>query len=120
MLVTRRPRWGLVIAVVVALGLLLVMPVAAVFAQAFADGLPGWVSAVVERHAVKAVLLTIQVVLIAVPLNLAFGMAAAWLITRFRMKGRTLLLTLIDLPFTISPVVSGLLFVLLFGARGVL
>jgi sulfate/thiosulfate transport system permease protein len=100
------------------MGVLLVVPVVAIFAQALARGPGAWLESVMEPYAVRAIVLTLKVVGLAVPINIAFGVAAAWLLTRFRMRGRAVLLTLIDVPFTLSPVVSGLLFVLLFGSRG--
>jgi sulfate transport system permease protein len=98
----------------------LFVPLAAVFAQAFADGARQYWSALVEPTAVAALRLTVIAALVAVPLNTLFGVAAAWAISRFEFPGRGLLLTLIDLPFAISPVVAGLVFVLMFGAQGLL
>ena len=102
------------------LGLFLVVPVAAVFAQAFAKGWQLYLDAIREPVALAAVRLTLLVAVIVVPLNLVFGVAAAWAVTRFRFRGKNLLVTVIDLPFSVSPVVSGMLFVLLFGAQGLL
>jgi len=96
----------------------IVLPLAAVFIQAFDKGWKVWQAAVTEENARKAILLSLLVTGIAVPLNVVFGLAAAWAITRFQFKGRNLLLTLIDIPFGVSPVVSGLIFVLVFGAQG--
>jgi sulfate transport system permease protein len=96
----------------------IVLPLAAVFIQAFDKGWKVWQAAVTEENARKAILLSLLVTGIAVPLNVVFGLAAAWAITRFQFKGRNLLLTLIDVPFGVSPVVSGLIFVLVFGAQG--
>ena len=96
----------------------IVLPLAAVFIQAFDKGWAVWRTAVTEENARKAILLSLVVTGIAVPLNLIFGLAAAWAIARFRFRGRNLLITLIDIPFGVSPVVSGLLFVLVFGAQG--
>ena len=98
----------------------LFVPLAAVFAQAFADGVRQYWNALVEPTAVAALRLTAIAALVAVPLNTLFGVAAAWAISRFEFPGRGLLLTLIDLPFAISPVVAGLVFVLMFGAQGLL
>jgi len=100
------------------LGLFLVVPVAAVFAQAFAKGWQVYLDAIRDPIALAAVRLTLLVAVIVVPINLVFGVAASWAITRFRFRGKNLLVTVIDLPFSISPVVSGMLFVLLFGAQG--
>ncbi|MCB1009718.1 MAG: sulfate ABC transporter permease subunit CysW [Acidobacteria bacterium] len=105
-------------AALVFLALFLAVPLAAVFVQAFAKGWATYVAAVRDPAALAAVRLTLLVAAIVVPVNTLFGLAAAWGVTRFRFRGRDLLVTLIDLPFSVSPVVSGLLFVLLFGARG--
>jgi sulfate/thiosulfate transport system permease protein len=102
------------------LGLFLLVPVAAVFAQAFARGWQVYVDAIRDPIALAAVRLTLLVAVVVVPINLVFGVAASWAITRFRFRGKNLLVTVIDLPFSISPVVSGMLFVLLFGAQGLL
>jgi sulfate transport system permease protein len=99
-------------------GFFIVLPLAAVFVQAFDKGLAVWQAAVTEENARKAIFLSLLVTSIAVPLNVIFGLAAAWAIARFRFKGRNVLLTLIDIPFGVSPVVSGLIFVLVFGAQG--
>jgi sulfate transport system permease protein len=96
----------------------LVVPLAAVFAQAFENGWRAYLDALHTPDTRSAVLLTITVAAIAVPLNTLFGMAAAWAIARFHFPGKRTLVTLIDLPFAVSPVVSGLVFVLLFGAQG--
>ncbi|MCC6919291.1 MAG: sulfate ABC transporter permease subunit CysW [Alphaproteobacteria bacterium] len=98
--------------------LLLGLPLAAVFIEAFRKGADAFIEAVTEHDAFHAVYLTIVVAAIAVPLNLVFGLAASWAIAKFEFKGKSLLVTLIDLPFSVSPVVSGLVFILLFGAHG--
>src|ERR1700687_1521156 len=99
------------------LGLLVAVPVANVFYQAFAEGLKVyWDSLTADPATLHAMGLTLVVALSAVALNLVFGVAAAWAIARFRFPGRTLLLTVIDVPFSVSPVVAGLVFVLLFAA----
>ena len=113
-------RWTLTVVALAFLVLFLLVPLAAVFVQAFDHGLRTYLSAVTEPAALAALRLTGLVTLIVLPLNIAFGVAAAWAITRFRFPGRQLLVTFIDLPFAISPVVSGLIFVLLFGANGYL
>lgn len=97
---------------------MLVLPLAAVLVQAFADGLSAWWDSVVEPDAVAAIRLTLLVAAISVPLNIVFGLAAAWAISKYDFKGKALLLTLIEIPFSVSPVVSGLIYVLLFGAQG--
>jgi sulfate transport system permease protein len=102
------------------LALFLVVPLAAVFAGAFEKGLPAYQEALKNPDALAAIRLTLLTAGIAVPLNVAFGIVASWSIAKFEFPGKSLLLTLIDLPFSVSPVVSGLIFVLLFGARGVL
>ncbi|HYD89466.1 MAG TPA: sulfate ABC transporter permease subunit CysW [Vitreimonas sp.] len=98
--------------------LVLLLPLITVFAEALRRGLPEYFTALREPDAQAAIRLTLLVAAIAVPLNTVFGLAAAWAITKFQFWGRSTLLTLIDLPFSISPVISGLVFVLLYGARG--
>jgi sulfate transport system permease protein len=100
------------------LGVLLVLPLTAVFVQAFAQGPAAAWAAITDPDALSAIRLTVLVAAISVALNTAGGVAAAWCIARFRFPGRLLLLTLIDLPFAVSPVISGLVWVLLFGAQG--
>jgi len=102
------------------LGLFLVVPLAAVFTQAFEKGALAYLTAVKEPAAFAAMRLTLLTALIAVPLNLVFGVAAAWAIAKFEFRGKQALVTLIELPFAISPVISGVIFVLLFGRQGVL
>ncbi|HLZ66584.1 MAG TPA: sulfate ABC transporter permease subunit CysW [Aliidongia sp.] len=97
----------------------LVAPLVLVFARALGDGLAAPIAALREPDALSAIRLTLLVAAIAVPLNLVFGLAASWAIAKFRFTGRSLLVTLIDLPLSISPVVSGLIYVLVFGAQGV-
>ncbi len=112
-------RWGLTLAAVGVIGLLVVVPVANVFAQALGGGVRAyWTNLVADPDTRHAILLTLTVAPAAVAANLVFGVAAAWAIARFRFPGRTVLMTLIDLPFSVSPVVAGLLFVLLFGLQG--
>jgi sulfate transport system permease protein len=96
----------------------LFVPLAAVFTEAMAEGLDAYLSAVAEPEAWNAIRLTLVTALIVVPLNLVFGVAAAWALARFEFRGRRVLIALIELPFAVSPVVSGLVFVLLFGAQG--
>lgn len=115
------PRWvrGVLLTVALAfLALFLLVPLAAVFAEAFKKGWQLYVAAIVEPDALAAIRLTLLVAAIALPLNLVFGVAAAWAITKFQFRGKQFLITLIDLPFSVSPVVAGLVFVLLFGSQG--
>lgn len=100
------------------LGLFLLVPLIFIFAQALADGYRVFVHAIANREALSAIGLTVTIAAVSVPLNLIFGVAAAWAITKFNFKGKNLLITLIDLPLAVSPVITGLLFVLLFGAHG--
>jgi len=113
-------RWGLTGIALTFLGVFLVVPFAAIFAQAFANGAAAYVKAILEPDAQSALRLTLLTAALAVPLNLVFGVAAAWAIARFEFPGKAALITLIDLPFAVSPVISGLVFVLLFGAQGFL
>jgi len=99
-------------------GVLIVMPLAVVFASAFAKGVGGYFAVFDEPDTWSAIQLTLTVAAISVPLNAVFGLAAAWAIARFEFRGKTALLAVIDLPFSMSPVVSGLVWVLLFGAQG--
>jgi sulfate/thiosulfate transport system permease protein len=98
--------------------LFIFLPLVAVFFEALRQGWQPYLAAVVEADAVSALLLTVTVALIAVPLNLVFGVAAAWLISKFDFPGKQLLTTFIDLPFSVSPVIVGLMYVLVFGANG--
>jgi sulfate transport system permease protein len=98
--------------------LFLLLPLAAVFTEAFAKGWQLYVAALTDRDALAAIRLTLATVAITVPLNTAFGLAAAWATTRFEFRGKELLITLIDLPLAVSPVISGLVYVLLFGMQG--
>jgi sulfate/thiosulfate transport system permease protein len=100
------------------LTLFLFVPLIAVFAEALKRGADTYLAAITEPDAVSAIKLTLMTALIAVPLNLVFGVAAAWTIAKFEFRGKNVLLTLIDLPFSVSPVISGLIYVLLFGAQG--
>lgn len=120
---TKDPLWVRVLCIIVALaflGLFLLVPLAVVFTEAFKKGAEVYFASIREPEALLAIRLTAITALIAVPLNTLFGLAAAWAIARFEFKGKTALITLIDLPFAVSPVIAGLIFVLLFGARGVL
>jgi len=111
-------RWLLCTAALVCVVALLVVPLLAVFVNAFSAGPATYFKSVSHPETVSAIKLTILTALVAVPLNAAFGVVAAWLIAKFDFPGKNLLVTLIDLPFSVSPVVSGLLFVLLFGRQG--
>jgi sulfate transport system permease protein len=102
------------------LGLFVGLPIVCVFLQAFADGVGPYLSKLREPEALAAIRLTLLVAAIAVPLNVVFGLCAAWLISKYQFPGKSLLVTLIDLPFSVSPVVAGLIYVLMFGKRGVL
>ena len=115
------PRWmrGILLGIALLfLTLFLLVPLAAVFAEAFRKGWALYLEAIVEPDAWAAIRLTLLVAAIALPVNLVFGVAAAWAITKFQFRGKQFLITLIDLPFSVSPVVAGLVFVLLFGTQG--
>jgi sulfate transport system permease protein len=102
------------------LAVFLFLPLTAVFVEAFRQGFDGYVNALAEEETAAAIWLTLLVAAIAVPLNLVFGIAAAWAIAKFEFKGKAFLITLIDLPFSVSPVISGLVYVLLFGSASLL
>ncbi|RXI96415.1 sulfate ABC transporter permease subunit CysW [Anaerobacillus alkaliphilus] len=99
--------------------LFLVLPLAAIFIRGFEQGLSVYIASITEPDALSAIKLTLLVVVIVVPLNTLFGIAAAWCISKFQFKGKNLLMTFIDLPFSVSPVIAGLVFILLFSAHGV-
>jgi sulfate/thiosulfate transport system permease protein len=111
-------QWGLVAVSVGFIFLFLCLPLAVVLFEAFAKGWGAYWSELTQPDAQAAIELTLITALVTVPLNTVFGVAAAWAITRFEFPGKSLLTTLIDLPFSVSPVISGLIFVLLFGAQG--
>ncbi|MEB0139013.1 MULTISPECIES: sulfate ABC transporter permease subunit CysW [unclassified Undibacterium] len=118
---TLAPAWVRFCLISIALAFLtlfLLVPLAAVFAEALKKGWQVYLAAIVEDDALSAIRLTLIAAGIAVPLNLVFGVAAAWTIAKFEFRGKSVLLTLIDLPFSVSPVISGLIYVLLFGAQG--
>ena len=118
---TSDPPWARAIILGTALaflGLFVVLPLTAVFVEALREGVRVYLAAITEPEARSAIRLTLLVASIAVPLNVLFGLAAAWTVTRFDFRGRSPLNTLIDLPFAVSPVVAGMIFVLLFGAQG--
>lgn len=100
------------------LSVFVVLPLVVVFAQAFSKGILAYLAALADPEALSAIKLTLVVAAISVGLNLVFGLVAAWAIAKFEFRGKTFLITLIDLPFSVSPVISGLVFVLLFGAQG--
>ncbi|WP_153721843.1 sulfate ABC transporter permease subunit CysW [Sporosarcina cascadiensis] len=112
-------RIALIIMVTVFLILFLLFPLIIIFTQAFSKGWQVYLAAISDPDALSAIKLTLIVAAIAVPLNAVFGIAAAWCITKFRFKGKSIFITLIDLPFAVSPVIAGLVFVLLFGGQGV-
>ena len=111
-------RWLLILAAMAALTLLVLLPLITVFAEALRRGWEVYLAALVQPDALSALRLTLLVAAITVPVNVVVGMAAAWCVTRFTFPGKSLLITLIDLPFAVSPVVAGLVYVLIFGARG--
>ena len=112
-------RWVLIAVAVLFSVVFLLLPLVNVFAQAFAYGWDSYWNALKDPNTMSAVRLTLFVAGISVPLNVVFGLASSWALAKFEFRGKMLLLTLIDLPFSISPVVAGLLFVLLFGASGI-
>jgi sulfate transport system permease protein len=116
----RAVRWTLIALAVGFLALFLVLPLLAVFSEALRRGVVVFLAAFAEPDTQAAIGLTLLVAAIAVPLNLIFGIAAAWAVAKFEFPGKSLLVTLIDLPFSVSPVVAGLVYVLLFGAKGLL
>src|SRR6266704_1325709 len=113
-------RWLLIGIAVLFLGVFLFMPLAVVFASALARGVSVYFASLREPDALAAIRLTLIAAGIAVPMNLMFGVAAAWAIGKFNFVGKSFLVTLIDLPFAVSPVVSGLIYVLIFGLQGLL
>ncbi|MET3655620.1 MULTISPECIES: sulfate ABC transporter permease subunit CysW [Sporosarcina] len=118
---TEEQPWVRIPLIAIALGFLLlflVLPLVAIFIKAFEKGAGVYVAAITDPDALSAIKLTLLVAILTVPLNAIFGIAAAWAITKFEFKGKSLLITLIDLPFAISPVIAGLVFVLLFSAHG--
>ncbi len=117
---SRLARAVLIALALVFLALFLALPLLAVFVQALKAGIGPFRDAIDTPDAISAIKLTLLVAAITVPVNMVFGVAASWAITKFRFPGKSLLTTLIDLPFSVSPVVSGLIFVLLFGAQGLL
>jgi sulfate transport system permease protein len=118
---TQEPAWIRYTLLTLGLGFLfffLCLPLLAVFVEALAQGWPLYLAALQEPETLSAVWLTIVIAVAVLPFNIAFGVAAAWAIAKFEFKGKSLLITLIDLPFAVSPVVAGLIFILIFGAQG--
>jgi sulfate transport system permease protein len=113
-------RLLLILIALLFVGLIVILPLVSVIAESFRKGWEAYVTALTDPDAMSALRLTLITAAIAVPLNTIFGVTAAWAITKFRFRGKNLLITLIDLPFAVSPVVSGLVYVLLFGAQGFL
>jgi sulfate/thiosulfate transport system permease protein len=118
---TQEPAWIRYTLLTVGLGFLfffLCLPLIAVFVEALAQGWPIYVAALKEPETLSAIWLTVVIAVAVLPFNIAFGVAAAWAIAKFEFRGKSLLITLIDLPFAVSPVVAGLIFILIFGAQG--
>lgn len=115
---SRAVRWSLIAVAVSFMILFLGLPLATVFVEAFRQGGAAYVEALKDPGTLHAAWLTVGIALFVLPFNIAFGIAAAWAIARFDFRGKSLLVTLIDLPFAVSPVVAGLLFILIFGSRG--
>lgn len=112
-------RWLLIFLAIGFLSLFLLLPLIAIFVKAFEKGIDVYIASITHPDALAAIKLTFIVILIVVPLNTIFGVAAAWAITKFQFKGKSLLITIIDLPFAVSPVIAGLVFILLFSSHGV-
>jgi sulfate transport system permease protein len=115
---SRWVRWALTSLALLFLAFFLVLPLIAVFAEAMREGVKAYLAALVEPDALAAIRLTLLTAAIAVPANVIFGVAAAWAISKFSFRGKSILITLIDLPFAVSPVISGLIYVLVFGLQG--
>ncbi|MGC4002522.1 MAG: sulfate ABC transporter permease subunit CysW [Pirellulales bacterium] len=113
-------KWPLILVAVGFCGLMLFVPLAAIFASAFSEGWSGFIEVFKDPHTVASIKVTILTAAIAVPLNIVFGIAASWAIAKFEFPGKSLLLTLIDLPFGVSPIISGMIFILLLGQRSVI
>ncbi|HKY63085.1 MAG TPA: sulfate ABC transporter permease subunit CysW [bacterium] len=111
-------RWLLILLAILFLGFFLVVPLVEVFSKAFAEGWKLFAASIREPETMSAIRLTLITAGVAVPLNIIFGLASAWAISKFDFRGKNFLITLIDLPFSVSPVISGMIFVLLFGAQG--
>ncbi len=111
-------KWGLILTGVVLSILFLVVPIAWIFMTAFSKGIEIFTDNLLDSDMLHAVWLTLLIALITVPINMLFGISMAWLVTRFRFPGRQWLMTLIDIPFAVSPVVAGLLYLLFYGSNG--
>lgn len=111
-------RYTLTFIALAFLGFFIVLPLVSIFISAFQKGVDVYMAAITHPDALAAIKLTLTVVVIAVPLNAIFGIMAAWTLTKFNFKGKNLLLTIVDLPFAVSPVIAGLIFILLFGSQG--
>ncbi|MEZ0232145.1 MAG: sulfate ABC transporter permease subunit CysW [Methylophilaceae bacterium] len=111
-------RWSLIAVSLLFLSLFLFIPLAAVFTEALRKGFGAYIAALVDPDALSAIKLTVIAAAISLPLNLVFGVAAAWAIAKFDFRGKSILITLIDLPFAVSPVIAGLIYVLIFGMQG--
>ncbi|HEY0829004.1 MAG TPA: sulfate/thiosulfate ABC transporter permease CysW, partial [Bacilli bacterium] len=111
-------KWILISIALLFLGFLLVLPLITVLVESLSKGVGVYYAAITDPEALSAIRLTLITAVVAVALNTLFGLAAAWAITKFRFVGKNILITLIDLPFAVSPVIAGLVFVLLFGAQG--
>ncbi|GAA0132904.1 MULTISPECIES: sulfate ABC transporter permease subunit CysW [Bacillus] len=111
-------KWVLISAVLLFLSIFLIMPLAFIFIEAFKKGAEAYILFVTHPDSLAAMKLTLLIVFITVPLNTLFGVAAAWAVTKYEFRGKSLFMTLIDLPFAVSPVIAGLIFVLLFGLHG--
>jgi sulfate/thiosulfate transport system permease protein len=112
-------RWLLIVLAVGFMTAIVILPIAVILHGAFSLGLGVYLAALVEPHAVSAILLTLKTAAIVVPVNTMFGLAAAWAISRFAFRGKNVLVALIDLPFAVSPVIAGMIFVLLYGTHSV-
>jgi len=111
-------RWSLIALVLLFLSLFLFIPLAAIFTEGLRKGVGTYFAAITEPDALSAIKLTLIATAIALPLNLIFGLSAAWAVAKFEFKGKSILITLIDLPFAVSPVIAGLIYVLIFGMQG--
>lgn len=113
-------KWFLIVISFIFLSVFLILPLIYIVATAFRDGIEGYIRGITDEYAVKATALTIEATLISVTVNTFFGIAAAWLITKYAFKGKKILSTFIDLPVTVSPIIAGLIYVLTFGRQGAL
>ena len=111
-------RWSFIAIMLAFLTLFLIVPLVAVFTEALRKGFDAYLAALIDPDALSSIKLTLIAASIAVPLNLVFGVAAAWAIAKFEFRGKSILITLIDLPFAVSPVIAGLIYVLIFGLQG--